>query len=65
MVAPAFLFPDLLGVQEFDVRDWSQVRPAIAFTALLIYIVGAGIEKLVCYLIKRQRGSKPDATRWE
>ncbi|MFB2920977.1 hypothetical protein ACE1CB_21280 [Aerosakkonema sp. BLCC-F2] len=59
LVSPAFLLADLLGiaVKEFDVRNWFQVAPYIGFTALLVYLIGTGLEKLGCYLINRLRRS--------
>lgn len=59
LVSPAWVLSDLLGiaVKEFDVRNWFQLAPYIGFTALLVYLMGTGLEKLGCYLISLLRRS--------
>lgn len=63
LTLPALMVGWALGVKSDDryFLNWLQVLPAITFTAFLVYLVGMGLEKLGCYIIRRLRSSKIDA----
>lgn len=55
-------FPGLLLISPFysvnlSELDWTEISIAIGLTALLLYMVITGLEKLVCYLINFFRRS--------
>jgi len=65
MTLPAFIIGAMLGMEELFFLHWEQVGILIGFTALLVYLLGTGLEKLGCYLIRRFRSSrvKPKRSR--